>query len=214
MTREAGIAPETTGSRNLRLGLVTTPAGMVSAWHHHGDCETGIYMLQGRARVLGVADLSAESTRTARHCRDLTGQVVGDSGAGCGQRTGAGSNRVQRRSQVAGDDFEVAHGAAEAAGAEHNRSADEVRYCAGARCQSALGVAGRLDGVMTGAAVARGDSHDHIGLVKVVDRDTQQIKVAVRAAAEAHVGDVEAVLIGLFERCMANCPTMSGNTTR
>jgi uncharacterized RmlC-like cupin family protein len=50
MTREAGIAPETTGSRNLWLGLVTTPAGMVSAWHHHGDCETGIYMLQGRAR--------------------------------------------------------------------------------------------------------------------------------------------------------------------
>jgi uncharacterized RmlC-like cupin family protein len=32
------------------MGLVTTPAGMVSAWHHHGDCETGIYLVQGRAR--------------------------------------------------------------------------------------------------------------------------------------------------------------------
>jgi uncharacterized RmlC-like cupin family protein len=50
MKREAGVAPETTGSRNLWMGLVTTPAGMVSGWHHHGDCETGIYMLQGRAR--------------------------------------------------------------------------------------------------------------------------------------------------------------------
>jgi uncharacterized RmlC-like cupin family protein len=50
MTREAGIAPETTGSRNLWMGLVTTPGGMVSAWHHHGDCETGIYLVQGRAR--------------------------------------------------------------------------------------------------------------------------------------------------------------------
>jgi uncharacterized RmlC-like cupin family protein len=50
MTREAGVSAETTGSENLWMGLVTTPGGMVSAWHHHGDCETGIYMLHGRAR--------------------------------------------------------------------------------------------------------------------------------------------------------------------
>jgi uncharacterized RmlC-like cupin family protein len=50
MKREAGLAPETTGNQNLWMGLVTTPAGMVSSWHHHGDCETGIYILQGRAR--------------------------------------------------------------------------------------------------------------------------------------------------------------------
>jgi len=50
MKREAGVAPETTGNQSLWMGLVTTPAGMVSAWHHHGDCETGIYLLEGRAR--------------------------------------------------------------------------------------------------------------------------------------------------------------------
>lgn len=50
MKREAGIAPDTTGNQNLWMGLATTPGGMVSKWHHHGDCETGIYMLQGRAR--------------------------------------------------------------------------------------------------------------------------------------------------------------------
>ncbi|MDQ3928115.1 MAG: cupin domain-containing protein [Chloroflexota bacterium] len=50
MKREAGIAPDTTGSQDLWMGLATTPGGMVSSWHHHGDCETGIYMLQGRAR--------------------------------------------------------------------------------------------------------------------------------------------------------------------
>jgi uncharacterized RmlC-like cupin family protein len=50
MKREAGVAPETTGNQGLWMGVVTTPAGMVSGWHHHGDCETGIYMLQGRAR--------------------------------------------------------------------------------------------------------------------------------------------------------------------
>ncbi len=50
MRREAAIAPETTGSRNLWMGLVTAPAGMPSAWHHHGDCETAFYVLQGRLR--------------------------------------------------------------------------------------------------------------------------------------------------------------------
>ena len=50
MKREAGVAPETTGNQGLWMGLVTTPAGMTSGWHHHGDCETGIYLLQGRAR--------------------------------------------------------------------------------------------------------------------------------------------------------------------
>src|SRR3954462_12538287 len=50
MKREAGVAAETTGNQSLWMGLVTTPAGMVSAWHHHGDCETGIYIVQGRAR--------------------------------------------------------------------------------------------------------------------------------------------------------------------
>ena len=50
MLREAGVAPETTGNENLWMGMVASPAGMVSGWHHHGDCETGIYVLQGRVR--------------------------------------------------------------------------------------------------------------------------------------------------------------------
>ncbi len=49
--REAAIAPETTGNRDLWMGLATSPAGAVSGWHHHGDCETGLYVLQGRARL-------------------------------------------------------------------------------------------------------------------------------------------------------------------
>jgi uncharacterized RmlC-like cupin family protein len=48
--REAAIAPDTTGATALWTGLASTPAGTVSAWHHHGDCETGIYVLRGRAR--------------------------------------------------------------------------------------------------------------------------------------------------------------------
>jgi uncharacterized RmlC-like cupin family protein len=50
MTRVAAVAPETTGSRNLWVGRTTTPPGTVSGCHHHGDCETAIYVVSGRAR--------------------------------------------------------------------------------------------------------------------------------------------------------------------
>jgi uncharacterized RmlC-like cupin family protein len=50
MQREAGVAPETTGATGIWSGFVTTPPGMVSAVHHHGDCETAIFVLKGRAR--------------------------------------------------------------------------------------------------------------------------------------------------------------------
>ena len=48
--REAAVAPDTTGATALWMGLARTPGGTVSAWHHHGDCETGIYVVSGRAR--------------------------------------------------------------------------------------------------------------------------------------------------------------------
>ena len=50
MAREAGVAPETTGATSIWSGYVTTPAGAVSGVHHHGDCETAIYVVKGRAR--------------------------------------------------------------------------------------------------------------------------------------------------------------------
>lgn len=50
MAREAGVAPETTGATSIWSGYVTTPPGMLSAVHHHGDCETAIYVVKGRAR--------------------------------------------------------------------------------------------------------------------------------------------------------------------
>jgi uncharacterized RmlC-like cupin family protein len=50
MQRVAAVAPETTGSHGLWVGRTTTPPGTVSGWHHHGDCETAIYVVSGRAR--------------------------------------------------------------------------------------------------------------------------------------------------------------------
>ena len=60
MAREAGVAPETTGATSIWSGYVTTPAGMVSSVHHHGDCETAIFVVKGRARFLFGAKLENE----------------------------------------------------------------------------------------------------------------------------------------------------------
>jgi uncharacterized RmlC-like cupin family protein len=50
MRREAAISPELTGSRTLWVGLVTTLAGASGGWHHHGDCESALYVVSGRGR--------------------------------------------------------------------------------------------------------------------------------------------------------------------
>ena len=46
MVREEAIATDRTWA-----GLVRTPPGMVSGWHHHGDYETTIYVLSGAIRM-------------------------------------------------------------------------------------------------------------------------------------------------------------------
>ena len=60
MQREAGVAPETTGSTSIWSGWVMTPPGLTSTVHHHGDCETAIYVIKGRARFLFGAKLENE----------------------------------------------------------------------------------------------------------------------------------------------------------
>lgn len=46
MTREQAVATE-----GMWAGFVTTDAGMVSGWHHHGDYESSIYVLTGALRM-------------------------------------------------------------------------------------------------------------------------------------------------------------------
>lgn len=50
MRREAGVSPETTGSTTIWSGFVITPPGAASGAHHHGDCETAIYVVRGHVR--------------------------------------------------------------------------------------------------------------------------------------------------------------------
>ena len=45
MTREQAIASE-----RIWAGYVQASPGMASAWHHHGDFETSIYILKGKVR--------------------------------------------------------------------------------------------------------------------------------------------------------------------
>jgi uncharacterized RmlC-like cupin family protein len=50
MLREAAIAQNTVGAEKIWLGYVELGPGLVSAVHHHGQAESGIYIISGDAR--------------------------------------------------------------------------------------------------------------------------------------------------------------------
>lgn len=52
MSRLAGIARGTSGAKNIWMGFVTMGPGAKSGAHHHGRCESAIYIISGRARLL------------------------------------------------------------------------------------------------------------------------------------------------------------------
>ncbi|MFP3913999.1 MAG: cupin domain-containing protein [Actinomycetota bacterium] len=52
MGREAAISAGLTGSRLLWMGYVELAPGTRSAHHHHGESESAIYIISGRARFL------------------------------------------------------------------------------------------------------------------------------------------------------------------
>jgi uncharacterized RmlC-like cupin family protein len=50
MLREGAIADQTVGAKKIWLGYVELGPGLVSAVHHHGEAESGIYIISGNAR--------------------------------------------------------------------------------------------------------------------------------------------------------------------
>src|SRR5579859_6631527 len=50
MLREAAIAQNTVGAQKIWLGHVQLGPGLISAVHHHGEAESGIYIISGDAR--------------------------------------------------------------------------------------------------------------------------------------------------------------------
>jgi len=50
MERSIAVSADTVGSVGLYSSVVTTGPGGKTRIHHHGDCETSIYILAGQAR--------------------------------------------------------------------------------------------------------------------------------------------------------------------
>jgi uncharacterized RmlC-like cupin family protein len=50
MERSIAISAETVGSVGLYSSVVTTAPGARTRVHHHGDCETSIWIVSGQAR--------------------------------------------------------------------------------------------------------------------------------------------------------------------
>jgi uncharacterized RmlC-like cupin family protein len=50
MERSIAVSARTTGSTGLYSSIVTTAPGAKTRIHHHGACETSIYILAGSAR--------------------------------------------------------------------------------------------------------------------------------------------------------------------
>jgi uncharacterized RmlC-like cupin family protein len=50
MERSIAVSGDTVGSVGLFSSVVTTAPGGRTRIHHHGDCETSIFILSGRAR--------------------------------------------------------------------------------------------------------------------------------------------------------------------
>ncbi|MGH7774220.1 MAG: cupin domain-containing protein, partial [Candidatus Binatia bacterium] len=50
MSRLAGVAKATAGAKHMWMGFVTMGPGAKSGAHHHGHCESAIYIISGHAR--------------------------------------------------------------------------------------------------------------------------------------------------------------------
>ena len=51
-----GVGPQNTPSTRLWFGKASNPPGFRSLPHHHGEAETGAYVLSGRARIFWGKD--------------------------------------------------------------------------------------------------------------------------------------------------------------
>lgn len=62
MIRSAAISGDLCGARSLWMGRTVVPPGTSSGDHHHGDSETGIYVVSGNP-VFVYRDASGEVVR-------------------------------------------------------------------------------------------------------------------------------------------------------
>jgi uncharacterized RmlC-like cupin family protein len=60
MIREAAISRGTVGAEKLWIGWVELGPGLVSSVHHHGEAESGIFIVSGHARFYAGEKLEEE----------------------------------------------------------------------------------------------------------------------------------------------------------
>ncbi len=63
----SGVGPQHTPATRIWFGKASNPPGFRSLPHHHGEAETGAYVLSGRA-----ASTSATTSATTSTCRKAT----------------------------------------------------------------------------------------------------------------------------------------------
>src|SRR4051812_46706585 len=51
LTLVTGVGPRNTPATKIWFGKASNPPGFRSLPHHHGEAETGAYLLSGRARI-------------------------------------------------------------------------------------------------------------------------------------------------------------------
>ena len=56
MQRSAAISGDIVGARELWMGRTVVPAGVSSGDHHHGESETGIYVVSGHPEFVFLDD--------------------------------------------------------------------------------------------------------------------------------------------------------------
>jgi uncharacterized RmlC-like cupin family protein len=63
MIRSAAISGDLTGAQSLWMGRTELPPGVISGDHHHGDSETGIYVVSGSPAFVFRDPASGELVR-------------------------------------------------------------------------------------------------------------------------------------------------------
>jgi uncharacterized RmlC-like cupin family protein len=63
MVRAAAISGDLVGAKSLWMGRTTLPAGINSGDHHHGESETGIYVVSGHPVFVFRDPASADLVR-------------------------------------------------------------------------------------------------------------------------------------------------------
>ena len=52
MTRLGGVSTKLTGAEGIHMGVSILPPGCRSSPHHHTNCESAIYVVSGRGKML------------------------------------------------------------------------------------------------------------------------------------------------------------------